>query len=88
MIEKQFAANLPQLKPPLDQPGIKVSQVTAVGHAGILRQALFQPEGFEKTINQRMVDGRHTGAMAVIESGLVFHTLVMYDQWHALKDTR
>ncbi|MCY1411938.1 hypothetical protein D9M71_273340 [compost metagenome] len=59
MIQDQVAPGIAQLDTLLLQPPVEQHQVTAVGLTGVIGKALFQPEGIEVLVDQRVFDSRH-----------------------------
>ncbi|MCY1440461.1 hypothetical protein D9M68_823260 [compost metagenome] len=55
VVEDEVAPGLVQGHAALIEPAIEMGEVAAVGRAGVFGQALFQPEGVEKAVNQGMV---------------------------------
>ncbi|MNE50854.1 hypothetical protein D3C80_1454490 [compost metagenome] len=59
MIENHLAPGIAQFNAQLLQPTVKQGQVAAIGLAGVIGKALFQPEGIEVLVDQRVFDSRH-----------------------------
>ncbi|MNT89590.1 hypothetical protein D3C72_2303440 [compost metagenome] len=59
MVGDDLAPSLLQGDAMLGEPTVEQREVTAIGRAGVLREALFQPEGVEKTIDQMVRNRRH-----------------------------
>ncbi|MNW12899.1 hypothetical protein D3C71_2107030 [compost metagenome] len=55
MVENQVAAGVGQADAVLLQPAVEQGQVAAVGHAGVVGQALFKPQGVEELVDQGVV---------------------------------
>ena len=67
MVEDRLAAHLGQLQTSRLQPAVEMRQVAAVGGAGVLGEALLQPQGIEEAVDQGMVHRGHGITMAASE---------------------
>ncbi|MNO04149.1 hypothetical protein D3C81_2250740 [compost metagenome] len=70
MVEDQLAAGVGQGHRMLLQPAIEQGQVAAIGNAGVVGQAFFQPQGVEELVDQRVVQGRHENSVENDEMAL------------------
>ncbi|MND49002.1 hypothetical protein D3C80_399380 [compost metagenome] len=55
VVENQVAAGVGQADAVFLQPAVEQGQVAAVGHAGVVGQALFKPQGVEELVDQGVV---------------------------------
>ncbi|MNP35357.1 hypothetical protein D3C76_1286850 [compost metagenome] len=55
VVEDQVTAGIGQGNRMLLQPAVKQCQIAAIGHAGVVGQAFFKPQGVEKLVDQGVV---------------------------------
>ncbi|MOA66068.1 hypothetical protein D3C78_1926970 [compost metagenome] len=55
VIEDQLTTSVGQAHSVLLEPAIEQGQVAAIGNAGVVGKAFFQPEGVEKLVDQGVV---------------------------------
>ncbi|MNE62189.1 hypothetical protein D3C80_1574580 [compost metagenome] len=64
VVEDQVTAGVGQGNRMFLQPAVEQRQIAAVGHAGVVGQAFFKPQGVEKLVDQGVVEGGHEDSVA------------------------